>query len=397
MDCVVTGGAGFIGSNLVDALVARGDRVAVIDDLSTGKLENLAGALAAGVELHELDVRDAAAVAGVFDEVRPAARLPPRRPDRRAAARSTDPASDADVNVLRRDQRARRRHAARRRAASSTPRPAVGSTATPTCCRRRRITRSSRWRPTGRASTRPRATSSSTRACTGSRPCRCATATSTARARTSTARPASSRSSAVACLRAGRPRCSATGARRATGSTWPMSSRANLLAADVAADRPAEHRARPGDLGARPRARRWATSVPRHGLTLPDPEFLPARPGEVSRSCLDVSRAREELGWPPRSRCAKASTESWPACSRFKACGVVDGHLAGAKLIRPRVYGDARGFFLETYRAGALADLGLVSDFVQDNHSRSRHGDRAWHALPARAGEARAMCTRCDL
>ena len=33
------------------------------------------------------------------------------------------------------------------------------------------------------------------------------------------------------------------------------------------------------------------------GLTLPEPVFLPARPGEVSRSCLDVARAREELGW----------------------------------------------------------------------------------------------------
>src|SRR3989339_1514408 len=37
--CLVTGGAGFIGSNLVDALVERGDEVAVIDDLSSGKME----------------------------------------------------------------------------------------------------------------------------------------------------------------------------------------------------------------------------------------------------------------------------------------------------------------------------------------------------------------------
>jgi len=35
-------------------------------------------------------------------------------------------------------------------------------------------------------------------------------------------------------------------------------------------------------------------------LSLPDPEFLPARPGEVARSRLDVTRAREELGWSPR-------------------------------------------------------------------------------------------------
>ena len=42
---LVTGGAGFIGSNLVDALVERGDEVRVVDDLSTGRRENLAGAL----------------------------------------------------------------------------------------------------------------------------------------------------------------------------------------------------------------------------------------------------------------------------------------------------------------------------------------------------------------
>ncbi len=98
MDCVVTGGAGFIGSNLVDALVARGDRVAVVDDLSSGKLENLQGALAAGAQLHRLDVRDARALSRVFSEVRPqlvfhlAAQIDVRRS-------VEDPAFDADVNV----------------------------------------------------------------------------------------------------------------------------------------------------------------------------------------------------------------------------------------------------------------------------------------------------------
>ena len=48
MRCLVTGGAGFIGSNLVDALLARGDEVTVVDDLSTGRMSNLEPGLAGG-------------------------------------------------------------------------------------------------------------------------------------------------------------------------------------------------------------------------------------------------------------------------------------------------------------------------------------------------------------
>lgn len=66
MDCVVTGGAGFIGSNLADALVARGDRVTVIDNLATGKRANLHEAIERGARLEEVDIRDADAVVAVF-------------------------------------------------------------------------------------------------------------------------------------------------------------------------------------------------------------------------------------------------------------------------------------------------------------------------------------------
>jgi UDP-glucose 4-epimerase len=99
MDCVVTGGAGFIGSNLVDALVARGDRVTVIDNLSTGKRENLAAALARGAALEVGDVRDAQAVTDVLLAARPelvfhlAAQI-----DVRYSVE--DPAGDAIANVL---------------------------------------------------------------------------------------------------------------------------------------------------------------------------------------------------------------------------------------------------------------------------------------------------------
>ena len=60
---LVTGGAGFIGSHIVDRLLARGDAVRVVDDLSSGSEANLEGALAAGAELEVADVSDRAAFA----------------------------------------------------------------------------------------------------------------------------------------------------------------------------------------------------------------------------------------------------------------------------------------------------------------------------------------------
>ena len=71
MRALVTGGAGFIGSHVVDALLERGDEVAVLDDLSTGRRENLAAAIESGAELIEADVADAAAVAGLIETRRP--------------------------------------------------------------------------------------------------------------------------------------------------------------------------------------------------------------------------------------------------------------------------------------------------------------------------------------
>jgi UDP-glucose 4-epimerase len=98
MRTLVTGGAGFVGSNLVDALLARGDAVTVVDDLSTGRRENLERALAAGAELVELDVRDTNGLAGVASARRIetvfhlAAQIDVRRS-------LVDPAFDAAINV----------------------------------------------------------------------------------------------------------------------------------------------------------------------------------------------------------------------------------------------------------------------------------------------------------
>ena len=86
MKALVTGGAGFIGSHLVDALVERGEEVVVVDDLSTGRRENLTTALEHGAELVEGDVTDAATRSPTLVESgAPSVDLPTRGPDRRPA------------------------------------------------------------------------------------------------------------------------------------------------------------------------------------------------------------------------------------------------------------------------------------------------------------------------
>jgi UDP-glucose 4-epimerase len=90
---VVTGGAGFIGSHVVDALLARGDEVHVLDDFSSGRRDNVP----AGARVHEGDIR--ADAERVFGEARPEVvfhlaaqvdvRVSVERPDH-----------DADVNVI---------------------------------------------------------------------------------------------------------------------------------------------------------------------------------------------------------------------------------------------------------------------------------------------------------
>jgi UDP-glucose 4-epimerase len=95
MKIVVTGGAGFIGSHIVDGLLAAGHAVAVIDDLSSGDRANLP----AGVPLHVIDIVDGKAVAGVFAKERPDAVC--HQAAQMSVSRSVrEPLFDAQVNCI---------------------------------------------------------------------------------------------------------------------------------------------------------------------------------------------------------------------------------------------------------------------------------------------------------
>jgi UDP-glucose 4-epimerase len=95
MRTLVTGGAGFIGSHVTDALLAEGDEVVVVDDLSRGR----AGRVDPGVKVAKVDIRDADELRSVVEQARPevichlAAQI-----DVRVSV--DDPAADAAVNVV---------------------------------------------------------------------------------------------------------------------------------------------------------------------------------------------------------------------------------------------------------------------------------------------------------
>ncbi|MGH2984267.1 MAG: NAD-dependent epimerase/dehydratase family protein [Solirubrobacterales bacterium] len=99
MRALVTGGTGFIGSHLVDALVGRGDEVLVLDDLSTGKHENLDQAKAKGATLEVGDITDARVLLTTLEGFEPevvfhlAAQIDVRKS-------MADPGFDVRLNVL---------------------------------------------------------------------------------------------------------------------------------------------------------------------------------------------------------------------------------------------------------------------------------------------------------
>ena len=78
---------------------------------------------------------------------------------------------------------------------------------------------------------------------------------------------------------------------------------------------------------------------------------------------------------------------------------LLETRLEGPKLIAPRVIGDERGFFAETYRQSVFTEFGIPEPMVQDNHSRSDHGIvRGMHfQIGDGAVEARPLRPRRDL
>src|SRR5436190_14965891 len=95
MRVLVTGGAGFIGSHLIDQLIAAGHQPAALDDLSSGSPSNLP----TGVKLYKVDVRDAAAVLQTVTEFKPDAIA--HQAAQMSVSRSVrEPRFDAEVNVL---------------------------------------------------------------------------------------------------------------------------------------------------------------------------------------------------------------------------------------------------------------------------------------------------------
>ena len=95
MRILLTGGAGFIGSHIVDGLLAAGHEPSVVDDLSSGERANVADE----VPFFQVDIRDRDALAHVFDEAKP------ERVCHQAAQMSVsrsvrEPTFDAEVNVL---------------------------------------------------------------------------------------------------------------------------------------------------------------------------------------------------------------------------------------------------------------------------------------------------------
>ena len=292
MKALVTGGAGFIGSTLVDRLLAEGHAVDVVDDLSTGSLANLAdgpGRPHNELTFHQLDIRDAGAGRPHRAAASPrwSSTSPPRPtcgcrwPTRCSTPRSTSSAASTC-------SRGRGAAGSRKVVFASSGgtiygepdavRPAgqgVAPAAAAVALRRRQE---------GRSAT----TCTPTASCTSSSTPRSRWPTSTGPARTPTARPAWWRSSPARLL-AGEP-CTIFGDGAQTRDFVFVDDVVDaFVRAAERGERPAaQHRHRAGDLGQRAATASW----PGPPACRRRPRSRPARSGELDRSCLTLLRRR---------------------------------------------------------------------------------------------------------
>ena len=287
---LVTGGAGFIGSTIADLFLDAGWDVAVLDDLSTGKRENVP----AGARFYPCDVRSAAG-AEVVEKERPdvmchqAAQIDVRRS-------MADPRFDADVNVgglLNLMQAAvkagsvragavrldRRGHLRRHRPHPDARGP-PGAAGLPL----RRVQGGERALPRrlpGAATASP------------SRPC--ATPTCTGRGRTRTGRRAWWPSSAGACSTGSRAPSTATAGRRATTSSWATSPGPTCSPPRSGFDGPLNV-----GTGIETDVNRLYGLLARAAGSTAPPAHGPSKPGEQRRSCVDPSAAAPGPGLAAR-------------------------------------------------------------------------------------------------
>ncbi len=296
MQCLVTGGAGFIGSNLVDALIARGDAVAVLDNLSSGKRANLDGAVAGGAQLHEVDVTDAEAVGALVAEVRPevvfhlAAQI-----DVRYSVQQ--PAGDATSNVLGTIAvlEAARASGVRRVVNTSTGGGLYGDAEllpTPETYAIRPLAPygQSKYAAEGYCELYTRLHGLST--------------VSLRYGNVYGPRQDVHGEAGVVAIFCGhlleRRPPTVFGDGRQTRDWVDVSDviRANVMAAEADLSGPVNigHGQETSVLDLLSALNEVSDRGP-----LPEPAFAPERPGEVRRSCLDVARARQELGWEPQS------------------------------------------------------------------------------------------------
>lgn len=75
---------------------------------------------------------------------------------------------------------------------------------------------------------------------------------------------------------------------------------------------------------------------------------------------------------------------------------IVESKLAGVKLVKPKVFGDHRGFFMESYNEKAFHEAGIDMKFIQDNHSLSVEAGVLRVCIIKRTQSTDKINSRCD-